>query len=148
MANTLLREVLEFLSPQEKTIVTSEVLHAIISHRKNGIPNTIEAGIVRVADALDMSEGRSRIPYEAGKIDIHSISARAIDKVEIKEGTKQPVEIIITMNNSAGIFQVDELLKSKLKSSFFFTESLIIAILHNFIARTSVIINSNPRGDN
>jgi len=117
LANTLLREVLEFLSPQEKTIVTSEVLHAIISHRKNGIPNTIEAGIVRVADALDMSEGRSRIPYEAGKIDIHSISARAIDKVEIKEGTKQPVEIIITMNNSAGIFQVDELLKSKLKGS-------------------------------
>ena len=117
ITNSLLRDMLAFLSVSERTIVTSEVLHSIISHRSGGKPLTVEAGVVRVADALDMSEGRSRIPYQKGAKDIHSISAAAIDNVEIHEGTKKPVEINILMNNAAGIFQVDELLKSKLKGS-------------------------------
>ena len=95
----------------------SETLHAIIAHRSGGVPYTIEAGIVRVADALDMSEGRSRIPYQAGKIDIHAVSAAAINRVEIMDGADRPVQINIWMNNIAGIFQVDELLRRKLLGS-------------------------------
>jgi metal-dependent HD superfamily phosphatase/phosphodiesterase len=72
---------------------------------------------VRVADALDMSQGRSRIPYGAGNVDIYSISAAAVDQVEIKEGEDKPIQINILMNNSAGLFQVDELLRRKLKGS-------------------------------
>ena len=117
LANDLLHKILDFLPVEERTIVTSEVLHAIIAHRSNGKPNTIEAGIMRVADALDMSEGRSRIPYEAGNVDIYSVSAAAIDKVEILEGEEKPIQINILMNNSAGLFQVDELLKRKLIGS-------------------------------
>lgn len=117
LANSILHRILDFLSIEERTIVISEVLHAIIAHRSGGRPYTIEAGIVRVADALDMSEGRSRIPYQAGKIDIHSISAAAIDRVEIAEGADKPIQINIWMNNMAGIFQVDELLKQKLVGS-------------------------------
>ena len=117
LANSLLHQVLEFLSVEERTIVTSEVLHAIIAHRSGGKPNTIEAGIVRVADALDISEGRSRIPYQAGYVDIFSVSAAAIDNVEILEGVEKPIQINILMNNSAGLFQVDELLKKKLTGS-------------------------------
>ena len=117
MANDILHRILEFLPIEERTIVTSEVLHAIIAHRSGGKPYTIEAGIVRVADALDMSEGRSRIPYQAGNVDIYSISAAAIDKVEIQEGEEKPIQINILMNNSAGLFQVDELLKRKLIGS-------------------------------
>lgn len=117
LANSILHRVLDFLDIEERTIVTSEVLHAIIAHRSGGNPYTVEAGIVRVADALDMSEGRSRIPYELGKIDIHSVSAAAINRVEIAEGTSKPIQINIYMNNMAGIFQVDELLKQKLVGS-------------------------------
>ena len=117
LGNSILHRVLEFLPVDERTIVTSEVLHAIIAHRSGGKPHTIEAGIVRVADALDMSEGRSRIPYQAGNVDIYSISAAAIDKIEIIEGEERPVQINILMNNSAGLFQVDELLKRKLTGS-------------------------------
>ncbi len=117
LANTILHRILDFLTVEERTIVISEVLHAIIAHRSGGTPYTMEAGIVRVADALDMSEGRSRIPYEMGIIDIHSISAAAINKVEITEGEKKPIQIKIWMNNMAGIFQVDELLKHKLTGS-------------------------------
>jgi metal-dependent HD superfamily phosphatase/phosphodiesterase len=117
LANNILHRILDFLEVEERTIVISEVLHAIISHRSGGTPYTIEAGIVRVADALDMSEGRSRIPYEMGIFDIHSISAAAINKVEIVEGEKKPIQIKIWMNTMAGIFQVDELLKHKLMGS-------------------------------
>lgn len=117
IANDLLLRVLEFLPKVERTIVKSEVLHAIISHRSGGKPLTIEAGIVRVSDALDMTKGRSRIPYEAGSISIHSVSAAAIDEIVIKKGIKKPILVTIIMNNSAGLFQFDELLSSKLKGS-------------------------------
>lgn len=117
LVNTLLREILAAWPVEERTILISEVLHAIISHRSDGRPLTIEAGIVRVADALDMTKGRSRIPYSQGKIDIHSVSAMAIDEIEIKPGKRTPVQIEITMNHTAGIFQVDDLLKAKVTGS-------------------------------
>jgi metal-dependent HD superfamily phosphatase/phosphodiesterase len=117
LANNLMREMLTWLPVEERTIVISETLHAIIAHRSDGRPQTIEAGIVRVADALDMSEGRSRIPYQAGKVDIHSVSAAAIDEVRIGPGETKPIGVEILMNNSSGVFQVDELLKKKLAGS-------------------------------
>lgn len=99
------------------TILRSEILHAIISHRSDGKPLTVEAGVVRLADALDMAEGRSRIPIQAGHLNIHSVSAAAIEKVEIGPGEERPIRVRILMNNSAGIFQVDELMKDKLRGS-------------------------------
>ncbi|HEY8283239.1 MAG TPA: HD domain-containing protein [Chloroflexota bacterium] len=101
----------------ERTIITSETLHAIISHRSDMRGLTAEAGCVKVADALDMAEGRSRIPFHAGKIDVHSLSAAAIDSVTIGKGEHRPIGITVAMNNSAGIFQLDELLKPKIVSS-------------------------------
>ena len=117
LANNLMHQILGFLQPYEKTIVIAEVLHAIISHRSDSHPITIEAGIVRVADALDMSKGRSRIPYESGIVDIYSVSAAAIENVEIVKGQIKPIHINVTMNNSAGLFQLDELLKRKINGS-------------------------------
>ena len=101
----------------ELTVVVVEVLQAITAHRESGHPLTLEAGIVRVADALDIEEGRSRIPFERGRVSIHSISAAAIDEVIISEGKDRPVSVEIKMNNSAGLYQVDELLKAKLHGS-------------------------------
>lgn len=101
----------------ERSIVIAEALHAIIGHRRRGQPYTVEAGIVRVADALDMAEGRTRIPLEAGQEGIHSISAAAIDQVNISAGEVRPVRIEIELNNSAGIFQVDDLLATKIRDT-------------------------------
>jgi metal-dependent HD superfamily phosphatase/phosphodiesterase len=101
----------------QRTIVTSEILHAIIGHRRRGEPYTLEAGVVRVADALDMAQGRTRLPIEAGHEGIHSISAAAVDEVRIEAGEERPVRIEIELNNSAGIFQVDELLATKIRGT-------------------------------
>jgi uncharacterized protein len=101
----------------ERTVVASEILHAIIGHRRRGEPYTLEAGVVRVADALDMAQGRTRIPIESGHEGIHSISAAAIDEVRIEAGEEHPVRIEIELNNSAGIFQVDDLLATKIRGT-------------------------------
>jgi metal-dependent HD superfamily phosphatase/phosphodiesterase len=101
----------------ERSVVVAEALHAIIGHRRRGDPITIEAGVVRVADALDMEHGRSRVPFSEQRPNIHSLSAAAIDDVKIEPGKDRAVSIAIEMNNSSGIFQVDELLATKLRGS-------------------------------
>jgi len=118
LAEPKMRELLDGIYEEpELTVVISEVLQAITSHRSDGQPLALEAGILRVADALDMAEGRSRIPFEHGRVSMHSLSAAAIDDVAITDGEGRPVMIEITMNNSSGLFQVDGLLKAKLRGS-------------------------------
>ena len=112
------RELLHGLYEEpELTVVVSEALQGITSHREYGKPLTLEAGILRVADALDMAKGRSRIPFEHGRVTIHSLSAAAIEEVVISDGEQRPILIEIQMNNSSGIYQVDGLLKAKLRGS-------------------------------
>jgi uncharacterized protein len=118
LAEPKCRDLLEGLYDEpDVTVITSEVLQAITSHRDYGKPLTLEAGIIRVADALDMAKGRSRIPFEHGRVSIHSLSAAAIEEVFIKDGETKPIGIEILMNNSSGIYQVDGLLKAKLRGS-------------------------------
>lgn len=123
---TLTLQFLDCLKPtyndEEVAIITSEVLHAIASHEQPPSSDPIhriltkEAGIVGIADALDMEAGRARIPFQAGKIDIHAVSALSIEKVEVRavENAVKPIEIRIKMSNSAGVFQIDELLKPRI----------------------------------
>ena len=118
LADRKLRELLaDAYEEPERTVVVSESLHAIIGHRRRGQPYTLEAGVVRVADALDMAQGRSRIPITEGDVGIHSLSAAAIDEVRISAGEERPIRVEIAMNNSAGIFQVDDLLATKLRNT-------------------------------
>jgi len=118
LAAPKLQQLLEGIYDEpDRTVIASEVLQAIISHRADGQPLTIEAGLIRVADALDMAKGRSRIPFEKGSVSMHSLSAAAIEDVTISDGEDRPIKIEILMNNSSGLFQVDGLLKSKLRGS-------------------------------
>jgi metal-dependent HD superfamily phosphatase/phosphodiesterase len=48
---------------------------------------------------------------------MHSLSAAAIDDVSISDGEEKPIKIEVVMNNSAGLYQVDGLLKAKLQGS-------------------------------
>ncbi len=99
------------------TAMVAETLHAIIAHNSDQRCLTIEAGCVKLADALDMTEGRSRIPFDSGQINIHSVSALAVKSVSIGKGEERPVRIDVELHNSAGIFQMDNLLRKKLHNS-------------------------------
>ncbi|MHC1604417.1 MAG: HD domain-containing protein [Candidatus Methanofastidiosia archaeon] len=96
--------------------IMSEILHAIYSHHENVQCLTTEAGIVSIADGTDMEEGRGRVPYRRGRIDIHSASALAIDKVRLLKGDR-PLRIEVSLHDNAGIFQVQEILGKKLETT-------------------------------
>ncbi len=118
LAQDKLRELLaDIYDVPTATIIRSEILHAIIAHRSGGKPLTLEAGVVRVADALDMAKGRSRISVASGSMSIHSISAAAIEAVHIEAGDEKPLRLRIEMTNSAGVFQLDQLFREKLAGS-------------------------------
>ncbi|MFB6220254.1 MAG: HD domain-containing protein [Halolamina sp.] len=121
-----------FLEPYydvaDRVRVKAEVLHAILCHHTEETPLTREAGIIRVADALDMERGRSRIPYEEGGRGINTLSSQAIRNVGLNAGEDRPVLVEIEMVNAAGVYQVDNLLKAKLQDSMIEDEVRIVAI--------------------
>jgi hypothetical protein len=144
MAYHFLNKFLSNYPPEERAMIISETLHAITSHYSDALALTKEAGIFCIADALDMEKGRARIPFDSGRVDIHSVSALAIENVEVLKGEKKPVTIKIKMSNSAGIFQVDELLRERIKKSGLSEHIEVIAeivgetekkILHKFELR-------------
>ncbi len=94
-----------------------EILHAIYSTDYDVKCLTVEAGVVKIADGTDMAEGRARVPYRLGKIDMHSVSALSIKRVDIESGVSRPVRINVYMTDKAGLFQVLEVLMPKVNTS-------------------------------
>ena len=119
---------LGFYDVAETVRLKGEVLHAILCHHTPEEPLTHEAGVVRVADALDMERGRSRIPYEKGGRGINTISSQAIRSVTLRAGDSVPVTAEIEMVDAAGVFQVDELLNAKLRGSRIEDHVRIVAV--------------------
>lgn len=118
LAADLLDRVLDqFYDVEERVRMKGEILHAIICHHTEEVPLTLEAGVVRVADALDMERGRSRVPYEEGGRGINTVSSQAIGRVRLREHAGVMVLIEIEMTNAAGVYQVDNLLKAKVNNS-------------------------------
>jgi metal-dependent HD superfamily phosphatase/phosphodiesterase len=115
LARNLLDQLMPPLYPSidQRIELRAFILNAIHTHDFNPLPLTFEGGVVGVADGTDITKGRGRKAFDLGKIDIHSVSALAIDEVHIGPGKDFPVEIIVVMNNSAGIFQIEETLTKK-----------------------------------
>ncbi|KAB1196608.1 MULTISPECIES: HD domain-containing protein [Haloferax] len=118
----------QFYDVADTVRMKAEVLHAILTHHREEDPLTLEAGVIRVADALDMERGRSRIPYEKGGRGINTLSSRAIRNVSLKEGDDKAVLVEIEMVNAAGVYQVDNLLKAKLDGSGLEDHVKIVAV--------------------
>jgi len=104
-------------NPELTLKLKCEILHSIFSHDEEVRCLTVEAGSAKVADGTDMAEGRARIPYKTGKVDIHSLSALSIKRVEIEKGDQRPVRILVQMDNPAGVFQIERVLAQKIKTS-------------------------------
>lgn len=129
LAADVLDELLaSFYDPGSAIKMKGEVLHAILCHHTEEKPLTREAGVVRIADGLDMERGRSRIPYEKGGRGINTVSSQAIENVTLHSGDDSPVLVEIEMTDAAGVYQVDELLKAKLRDSLLESEIRIVAL--------------------
>jgi len=120
IANPILDRLLRKVYPEDAGLAVrlkSEILHTIFSHENEVECLSVEAGAAKIADGTDMAHGRTRIPYRTGKVDIHSLSALSITKVEIEKGERKPVQIFVSMNNPAGVFQIEEVMEKKLQTS-------------------------------
>ena len=120
IANPIVDRLLKKVYSGEEALrlrLKSEILHTIFSHDEEVRCLSVEAGSAKVADGTDMAQGRARIPYRTGKVDIHSLSALSITKVEIEQGDRKPVRILVNMNNPAGVFQIEEVLEKKIRTS-------------------------------
>ncbi len=120
LANPIMDRLLKTVYPNDPALAVrlkSEILHAIFSHEEETECLSIEAGAAKIADGTDMAHGRTRIPYRTGKVDIHSLSALSITRVEIEKGKRKPVQIIVSMKNPAGLFQIEEVLEKKIRTS-------------------------------
>ncbi|EMA44033.1 HD domain-containing protein [Halococcus saccharolyticus] len=120
-----------FYDTEARVRVKGEVLHAILCHHTPETPLTLEAGVVRVADALDMEHGRSRKPYEQGGRGINTVSSQAIQQVSLESGDGAPVLVEIEMTDAAGVYQVDTLLKAKLDDSGLEDHIRIVAVTNH-----------------
>ncbi len=119
LAKPIIDRVLEKLieEPAIRVRIRQEIMHSIHCTSYDVECLTIEAGCVKVADGLDMAEGRARVPYKLGGVTIHSISALSIKRVEIIPSDKKPVRVNVYMSERAGIFQVDEVFMPKLNTT-------------------------------
>jgi metal-dependent HD superfamily phosphatase/phosphodiesterase len=128
LLDRFLEELPFYDAVDERVRIKGETLHAILCHHTEEDPLTTEAGVVRVADALDMERGRSRIPYQKGGRGIDTLSSRAIRRVSLRSGEDRPVLVEIEMTDAVGVYQVDELLKAKLRDSGLEEEIRIVAL--------------------
>jgi len=118
-AYKVLDEILSEIYPEKfkRELIKLEISHCIYSHDEKILAPSIEASIVKIADGLDMAEGRARIPYKLGKADIHAFSALAIKKVELETSKEKPILIKVYMKNEAGIFQIEKVLIPKIQTT-------------------------------
>ena len=103
--------------PGKATDILSFIFHGIYAHDDDTQCLTLEAGISKIGDGCDMTKGRTIVPFQQGKVDIHSVSAMAINDVVLSSGDTKPLQITVAMANPAGVFQVQAVLEKKLSTS-------------------------------
>jgi len=99
---------------EKRTEVRGFTLNAIYAHDAEIPDYTIEAALVGTGDGTDLTKGRGRMAFDLGGLSIHTISALAIERLLILKGIEKPIEIIVEMSNSSGIYQVQEVLGKKI----------------------------------
>jgi len=108
-------------SLEKRVVIRSLALEGIIGHMASRRINSIEAGLILIADGCDMEKGRARIPMvlntEPKAGDIHKYSANSIERVKIEKGDPKPVRISVEMSTDVGFFQIEEVLLPKVNMS-------------------------------
>jgi len=106
---------------KKQAMVRALTLEGICGHMGTHSVNSLEAGVVQVADGCDMTKGRARIPLAIGQSHktghIHQYSANSVEEVIIDAGQEKPIRIAVHMSSDSGLFQVEEVLLKKIAGS-------------------------------
>ena len=106
---------------RKRIMIRALALECIAGHMGTRSVSSLEAGIVQVADGCDMTKGRARIPLALGYSPrpghIHQYSANSIEEVRLDAGTEKPIRIEVHMSSEVGLFQIEEVLLTKIANS-------------------------------
>lgn len=118
LAERVGRELLNGLYPvRERTIVLAETLHAIRAQLggEAGLAClTLEAGVLRLADTLDLAKGRVRVQAEALPSEA---AAPGVDEVTIHKARQPPVRVSLHVAHTAGLAAIEALLRRELRQA-------------------------------
>ena len=101
---------------REQTIIIAEILHAIMTHHDQARCLTLEAGILKLADALDMTAGRLR-PAAGFNGPTRQMGNTVVGQVLINKGEAKPVQVELRMSRTADLRQIEDALQQKLQHS-------------------------------
>jgi len=115
LADRKLGELLvDLYTPRERAIVRVEALHAVAAQGQGAACLTLEAAILKLADALDLTKGRARLPAETAQ-GLGAANAMAlVDEVTIQRAKTPPVVVVVRLSRLDGLAALAALLQSKL----------------------------------
>jgi metal-dependent HD superfamily phosphatase/phosphodiesterase len=124
LAKPIIERTLDAVFPDsldKRVAIRSVAFEGIIGHMATRRINSIEAGLILIADGSDMEKGRARIPMvlntEPRAGDIHKYSANSIEHVHIERGDPKPIRVSVEMSSDVGFFQIEEVLLPKVNMS-------------------------------
>ncbi len=116
LADRKVRELLDGLyGARERAFLLAEALHAIVALETNVDCLTLEAGVLKLADALDLTKGRARLSPEASRRLGVTNAAPVVEEVTIQRAKAPPVRVVLRFSRGEGLRAVEALLQSKLE---------------------------------
>jgi len=117
LVEEILKGVNPKITPEKITIMKGFILHCIASHDLDTQPLTTEAAVCSIGDGMDMTRGRSFTARKLGSFSMHALSVWMIESVTLSVMNKK-VQIRVVMDDLAGVFQIEQLLLPKVKSTY------------------------------
>jgi hypothetical protein len=100
---------------RELVVAVVEVLHAVASQETGEDCLTLEGNILKLADALDLTKGRARLPNDGSRRTSLPNSVPVVEEVSIHRAKSPAVQVIIRLSQSEGLPAVEALLQEKLR---------------------------------
>ena len=108
LADRKLQELLAGIYPaRERAVVSAEALHAVAAQEPGVACLTLEAGVVRLADALDLTKGRARLSLEGGRQAGAANWAPVVNEVTIQRAKTPPVRVLLRLSSADGLPAVE-----------------------------------------
>jgi metal-dependent HD superfamily phosphatase/phosphodiesterase len=116
LADRKFRELLDGIYPaRERAVITAEALQALVAQEPGVACLSLEAGVLRLADALDLTKGRARLSAEAGRRIGAAPAVPVVDEVTIQRSKTPPVRVVLRLSSASGLTTVEALLQAKLE---------------------------------